>query len=51
VVHTLDPEGAVATREEDAWEVAALMPEGLEHSAVHRCKLVKGKRSGRDVEH
>jgi len=49
-VQTLDLEEAVVVGDEDAWEAATLMPKGLEHSVMHRYKMVKGKWSGREVE-
>lgn len=50
-VKTLEPEGAVAARVEDAWEDTTLIPEGRECSEVQRYKMVKGKWSSRQVEY
>jgi len=51
VVKTIDPQGVVVAEAKDAWEVAALITEGLECSAMHRYKMVKGKWSSKHVEH
>ena len=45
-MQTPGPEGAVAARAEDAWDVVALMLEGLERQAVHK----KEKQFGKQVE-
>lgn len=45
-MQTPDHEGVVATGAEDAWEVAALMLEGLECLAVHKEEKQFGRQVG-----